>query len=206
LITSTATVVTPVATAGIVACNSVDDTNVVTTVVPVACNCAPVTNPVPITSSSPVVAPAFSVTVALVTVGSGFHTGSLVDALVVGNATVTAVIVTIPAAGIEVGGVYRPLVEIVPTVLDPPAIAFTCQVTAMFELNCAVDPSRTSAGPLTITCGVLDPLLTLEEHPPNPSAPLRTASPKPQPSKPKRRHEDSKSIRRIMRPLHQVLS
>jgi hypothetical protein len=50
--------------------------------------------------------------------------------------------------GILVGGVYRPVAEIVPVALLPPATPFTCQVTAVLVVfvtvadNCTVDPNR----------------------------------------------------------------
>jgi predicted anti-sigma-YlaC factor YlaD len=42
-----------------------------------------------------------------------------------------AVTVTVAGFGTAVGAVYRPAVEIVPTVLLPPATPFTCHVTAV---------------------------------------------------------------------------
>jgi hypothetical protein len=50
--------------------------------------------------------------------------------------------------GILAGGVYRPVAEIVPVALLPPATPFTCQVTAVLVVfvtvadNCTVDPNR----------------------------------------------------------------
>jgi hypothetical protein len=93
---------------------------VVVTVVPAACNCDPATNPVPITSNSPVVAPKFTVTAALVTAGIGFHTATVAAPPTVGVSVITAVMVTASGLGIAGGGVYNPVAEIVPTVLDPP--------------------------------------------------------------------------------------
>jgi hypothetical protein len=141
-----------------VACNSVADTNVVVSDVPAACTADPGTNPVPVTVSSPVVAPKFCATTALETAGSGFHTSSLDDPLTPGAATLTAVIVTGFVAGIVAGGVYNPAAEIVPTALEPPVIPFTCQVTAVLvsfvtvAVNWAVDPSLTWLPLLTVTC------------------------------------------------------
>jgi hypothetical protein len=67
--------------------------------------------------------------VALVTAGTGFCTVKLSDPEIVGEATLTAVIVTGFVLGIAVGGVYWPLLVIVPLVLFPPATPLTCHVT-----------------------------------------------------------------------------
>ncbi len=44
----------------------------------------------------------------------------------------TAVTVTVAGEGIIAGAVYIPEVEIVPTVVLPPATPFTCQLTVIF--------------------------------------------------------------------------
>ncbi len=60
----------------------------------------------------------------------------------VGSAWLTAVTVMLGFAGKAVGGVYRPVVSIVPKVELPPAVPLTCQFTAKFvvrktcDLNC----------------------------------------------------------------------
>ena len=60
--------------------------------------------------------------------------------------TVTVVVLCTAA-----GAVYRPELEIVPTVALPPATPFTCQVTAVLlvfctvALNCWVPPAATVA-------------------------------------------------------------
>jgi hypothetical protein len=102
--TLTATEFTPDPT-GIVACSSLDETNVVANEEPDACSSAPFTKPVPITFSSPVVAPKLCVICALDIVGTGFHSVSLVEPERVGRATLTAVIVTGVGVGIVLGGV-----------------------------------------------------------------------------------------------------
>jgi hypothetical protein len=64
------------------------------------------------------------------------------------SAELVAVIVWVPVAE---GAVYRPLVEIVPTVVLPPNIPSTAHVTAAFEVpvtaavNCCVPPVATVA-------------------------------------------------------------
>jgi hypothetical protein len=94
---------------------------------------------------------------ALVTAGMGFHTVSVAVPVNVGAATLTAVMVTGLVAGIAAGGVYSPLVEIVPSVVDPPTTPFTCQVTPVLAslltvaVNWAVEPSLTWPAPLTVT-------------------------------------------------------
>ena len=63
----------------------------------------------------------------------------------------TAVTVTVAGLGIVLGAVYNPAVVIVPTVALPPAVPFTCQVTAVFVVpvtvsrNCLVAPGLTVA-------------------------------------------------------------
>ena len=60
---------------------------------------------------------------------------------------------TVTAAGLGTapGAVYRPELEIVPTVALPPVIAFTCQVTVVLlvfstvAVNCCVPPTATVA-------------------------------------------------------------
>jgi hypothetical protein len=47
------------------------------------------------------------------------------------SAADTAVTVTVAGEGMLVGAVYMPELEIVPTVVLPPATPFTCQVTAL---------------------------------------------------------------------------
>ena len=96
---------------------------------------------------------------AVVTAGKGFHTVSLAVPVTVDADTLIAVMVTGLVAGIAVGGVYKPLAEIVPSVLDPPVTPFTCQVTDVdgslvtVADSCAVDPSLTWPAPFTVTCG-----------------------------------------------------
>ena len=50
----------------------------------------------------------------------------------VGSASETAVTVTVAGFGAAVGAVYIPEAEIVPVAAEPPAVPFTCQVTAVF--------------------------------------------------------------------------
>jgi len=45
-----------------------------------------------------------------------------------------AVIVTVAGEGTEVGAVYIPAVEIVPTVEFPPTTPFTCHATTVFDV------------------------------------------------------------------------
>jgi len=58
--------------------------------------------------------------------------------------------VTVTVAGLA-GAVYRPELEIVPTVALPPVTPFTCQVTAVLlvfctvAVNCWVPPAATVA-------------------------------------------------------------
>jgi len=67
--------------------------------------------------------------VALLTTGTGFCTVKLNDPEAVGEATLTAVMVTGFTLGIPAGGVYCPLLLMVPVVLFPPVTPFTCHVT-----------------------------------------------------------------------------
>jgi hypothetical protein len=50
-----------------------------------------------------------------------------------GAPTLCAVMVTGLAVGIETGGVYSPLEEMVPTMLEPPARLFTNQRTEVLD-------------------------------------------------------------------------
>src|SRR5271166_4296907 len=76
-----------------------------------------------------------------------------------GDATLTADTFTVLVAGIVEGGVYTPAALIVPTVLLPPAMPLTFQVTAVFErlltvaVKVAVLPNRTWLAPETVTEG-----------------------------------------------------
>jgi hypothetical protein len=116
-----------------------------------------------------------SVAIAELTTGTGFRIASTADPESPIVVWLTAVIVTVFGDGIAGGGVYNPVAEIVPKALDPPAVPFTCQVTAVLVLfvtvavNCAVAPSRTCPPPDTVICGCAagaDPPL---EHPANTS-------------------------------------
>jgi hypothetical protein len=132
----------------IVAFNSVDETKVAVIALPATCNCDVGKKPVPIKSRLKFVGESPGVADPVVTTGSGFRIDSVIDAEATGVAWVTAVIVVVFGFGIVAGGVYKPVVEIVPVALLPPAIPFTCQVTAVllvFEtaaVNCTLEPSR----------------------------------------------------------------
>jgi hypothetical protein len=105
--------------------------------------------------------------------------------------------VTVLGDGIVAGGVYSPVVEMVPTELEPPTIPFTSQVTvelvefATVALSCAVEPSRTWPAPLTVTCtwGVTS-VAELLAQPARLSAQPIERSPAIKPSKRKRRSEE----------------
>lgn len=63
--------------------------------------------------------------------GGRVATVTVADPDCVGSCTETAVICTVGWAGGVAGAVYRPPVEMVPTVLSPPVTPFTAQVTAV---------------------------------------------------------------------------
>src|SRR5438552_3790189 len=69
----------------------------------------------------------------------------------VGSAWDTAVTVTMAGFGTTAGAVYRPELDIVPTVALPPVTPLTCQVTAVLLVfctvaaNCCVPPAPTVA-------------------------------------------------------------
>src|SRR5713101_7416141 len=86
--------------------------------VTVAVNCCVV-----LTTTDALVGEMLTPTVVRVTV-------ALADLVV--SACDTAVTVTVFGLGTAAGAVYRPAVEIVPTVALPPVTPFTCQVTAVF--------------------------------------------------------------------------
>jgi len=136
-------------------------------------------------------------------VGSGFRIASVAAPTTEGAATLAAVIVTVFGEGIVAGGVYSPVIEIVPVALDPPLMPFTCQVTeelgslVTVAVICAVEPSRTWAGPLTVTDGVALGVLVLEAHPASPAA--KTS--KPMPATQELSLPANRSVpRRLMRP------
>jgi hypothetical protein len=73
------------------------------------------------------------------------------EADLVESACEIAVTVTVDGCGIAEGAVYRPEFEIVPMLVLPPLLWFTCHVTAWFVLlatvaaNCTVAPTLTVA-------------------------------------------------------------
>jgi hypothetical protein len=97
--------------------------------------------------------------VAELTAGAGFRIASTADPDTPVRVWLTAVIVTVFGEGNVAGGVYSPVVEIVPAEFDPPGTPFTCQLTAVLvvfvtvAVSCAVAPSRTCPAPATIICG-----------------------------------------------------
>ena len=78
-------------------------------------------------------APVASVALLGLTLTLMFATVTVADADRVGSATETAVTVTVAGVGMVAGAVYRPVLEIVPTVVLPPMMLLTCQVTPVFE-------------------------------------------------------------------------
>jgi hypothetical protein len=76
------------------------------------------------------------------------------------SATLVAVMVTFKELGWVAGAVYKPFVEIMPTVWFPPATPFTLQVTPLFELPvtvaayCEDVPSVTVPAPLRLSVTV----------------------------------------------------
>src|SRR5438045_7226119 len=56
----------------------------------------------------------------------------------VGSACDTAVTATVAGFGTTAGAVYRPELDIVPTVALPPVTPLTCQVTAVLLVFCTV--------------------------------------------------------------------
>src|SRR5437763_7561352 len=69
----------------------------------------------------------------------------------VGSACDTAVTATVAGFGTTAGAVYRPELDIIPTVALPPLTPLTCQVTAVLlvfctvAVNCCVPPAPTVA-------------------------------------------------------------
>ena len=120
---------------------------------------APLAKFVPSTSRAYVV-PAVSVAVAAEMLGTGFHTLTCAEPVVVGELTLMAVTVTVSGLGKLAGGVYTPPLLIVPTLLLPPVTPFTCHVTDVvgrlvtLAMKVVVLPMRTCALPLTATAGV----------------------------------------------------
>ena len=74
-----------------------------------------------------------------------------------GSAALAAVMVTAEEAGTDIGALYFPLREIVPTVELPPMMPLTLQITEVFELPvtvavyCEVVPGVTLVGPLSLS-------------------------------------------------------
>jgi hypothetical protein len=82
---------------------------------------------------------------------AGAVTVTAAEADLVESACDTAVTVTVAGLGTDAGAVYKPELEIVPTVALPPTTPFTCQVTAVLlvfctlAVNCCVAPAVTVA-------------------------------------------------------------
>src|SRR5437763_8992154 len=91
----------------------------------------------------------------------------------VGSACDTAVTATVAGFGTTAGAVYRPELDIIPTVALPPLTPLTCQVTAVLlvfctvAVNCCVPPAptvadtgeivtRTTAVGVMVTCAEAD--------------------------------------------------
>src|SRR5882757_4772451 len=98
---------------------------------------------------------------------AGGVTVTWAEADFVASAWDTAVTVTVAGFGTTAGAVYRPALDIVPTVGLPPVTPLTCQVTAVLLVfctvaaNCCVPPAPTVADTgeivtLTTTGGVAD--------------------------------------------------
>jgi len=96
-------------------------------------------------------------------------TTTLAEAVFVASACDLAITVAVGGLGTVLGAVYSPAASIIPKVVFPPVIPFTCQVTALFvvpvtvaEKNCVL-PSGTLAcvGEIKTRtearCGVTDP-------------------------------------------------
>src|SRR5437764_207988 len=89
----------------------------------------------------------------------------------VGSACDTAVTVTAAGFGTTAGAVYRPELDIVPTVALPPLTPFTCQVTAVLlvfctvAVNCCVPPAPTvaDAGEIVTRTAVVGVVVTAAE-------------------------------------------
>jgi len=79
--------------------------------------------------------------VALVTTGIGFSIVSVRNAESVGEATLTAVIVTEFVLGSSAGAVYKPLLEMIPVPGVPPVTPFTDQVTLVLAALATTDMS-----------------------------------------------------------------
>lgn len=88
---------------------------------------------------------------------------TVAEADLVVSAWETAVTVTVAGLGTVAGAVYKPAVEIVPTVLLPAVTPFTCHVTAVLlvffrvAVNCCVVPAVTLA-----VVGATETLITTE--------------------------------------------
>ena len=96
------------------------------------------------------------------TTGMGFRIDSVTVALALREATLTAVMETLPDVGMTDGGVYKPVEVIVPSAESPPTIPFASHETEVFvvpvtvAVNCVVEPIRVDAEPEMFTeiCGV----------------------------------------------------
>jgi hypothetical protein len=83
--------------------------------------------------------------------GTGYVSDTVAEADFVVSAWLVAATVTEPELGTKPGAVYRPVEEMVPTVLLPPAVLLTDQVTAVLlvlltvAVNCCVPSTITEA-------------------------------------------------------------
>ena len=104
------------------------ETKVVVSAAPAKYTVAPLAKPVPLIAI--VALPGFTgLGVAEVTTGCGFWRIAVTLALAVASAWLIAVMVTEGGFGRMAGAVYVPVAVIVPTLVLPPVIAFTCQAT-----------------------------------------------------------------------------
>jgi hypothetical protein len=133
--------------------SSVEERNLAGTLAVATSNCEAGPKPEPRTSSKKLVPGDACVTDPEDRTGNTFSTWTLSEEETTGFATVAMAIVTECPGTIVGDGEYRPEAEIKPTAALPPVMVLTDQTTPDGAVYCALPPSLTWEGPVTVTTG-----------------------------------------------------
>jgi hypothetical protein len=113
------------------------------------------------------------------TEGGGVVIFTVAAALLAGLAVATAATVTVPEAGMLSGAVYMPPAEMMPTLVLPPVVPLTCQVTwVLLVLATVAEKSCVDASGTLTVVGLMATEMSDDELPPLPLLPplLQAAS------------------------------
>ena len=131
--------------------SSVEEINLAGTLVLAASNCEAGRKPEPCTSSEKLEPGTDCVTDPEDRIGNTFSTWTLSEEVTIGFAAVVAAIVTDLPGTIVEDGEYRPEADIRPIEALPPVMVLTDHTTPDAALYCALPPSLTWEGPVTVT-------------------------------------------------------